>query len=124
MKQSVSRVPIQLTPSPAETRQTYLDVGQPLVANGRNNVGEDGDSEEDDIGVPGLKVICQTNPIGILEDVQGCDQHLSRTEVDRQGNGDLAGEIAPATDPGGYATTPRGREGSGLVVNTAGRGID
>ena len=120
MKPSVSRVPIQ----PNELLMAYLDIGQPLVANRRNNVGEEGDSEEDDIGVPGLKVVGQTNAIGILEDVQGRDQHLRRTEVDRQGDGDLTGEIAPATDPGGHATTPRGREGGSLVVNTTGRGID
>ena len=120
MKPPVSRVPIQ----PNELLMAYLDIGQPLVANRRNNVGEEGDSEEDDIGVPGLKVVGQTNAIGILEDVQGRDQHLRRTEVDRQGDGDLTGEIAPATNPGSDATTPRGREGSGLVVNTTGRGID
>ena len=85
---------------------------------------EQRDTEEDQVGLPGLEVFGESRAVGVLEKVQRLDEEEGRSEVDRERDGDLTGEIAPATNPSHYATAPGGGEGEGLVVNTTGGGKD
>lgn len=82
------------------------------------------DTEEDQVGLPGLEVFGESCAVRVLEKVQRLDEEEGRSKVDGKRDGNLAGEIAPATDPSHYATAPGGREGESLVVNTAGGGKD
>lgn len=105
-------------------RKTYLNVGQPLVSDGRQNVRKQRDTEENEVSVPGLEVFGETHAVRILEQVQRLDEEESRSEVDRQCDGNLTGKITPATDPSRHAAAPGRGEGKGLVVNTTGSRID
>lgn len=105
-------------------KKTYLDVGQPLVSDRGQDMAKNGDTKEDDIGLPGAPIIGQANAILVLEEIQSLDQKPRGSKNNRQRDGDLPGHIAPAAHPGRDATAPGRRERVGLVINTTGRGID
>lgn len=58
------------------------------------------------------------------KDVDARDEEQSGTEVDGQGNGDVADQVCPAADPTSNPTPFSGRKHKGLVVDTSGGRVD
>ena len=87
-------------------------------------MGQQRDGEVDQVGLPGLEVIGDAGPVGVLEDAETRDKQQGGSKVDGQGNGDVSGDIGPAADPRGHATAPQRRQDKGLVVDTTGGGVD
>lgn len=83
-------------------------------------MGEQGEGQEDEEGLVRLEVFGNAGASRIGEDIEAGDEEKSGSEVDGEGNGDVARDIGPATDPRGDTAAPHGRQYEGLIVDTAG----
>lgn len=72
-------------------------------------MGQQGDGEEDEVDLVGLHVIYNPDTGLGFEDIETGDKEQGGPKVYSQGNGDIAEDIGPSTDPGGGATAPGGR---------------
>lgn len=99
---------------------TYIKDRQPLVAQRRDGVTEEGDGEEDEEHLP---VLAREDAIALRvgEHVDAGDEEEGRSEVDSERDGDVSDNEKPAANPA-RNTAPLGRgEHEGLVVDTCGR---
>jgi hypothetical protein len=106
---------------------------EPSVAKGRDGIAEKGDAEEDekDLVVGALE---NTDPgrglgvagigVGLVKDIDATDEEEGGAKVDGEGDGDVANDVEPAADPASDTAPARRGQHKGLVVDTAGGGID
>lgn len=100
---------------------SYIEPRQPLVAQSRHGIAQDGDAEEDEEDLVRLAGKDADAGLG-LEDIDACDEEEGRAEVDGEGDGDVAHDVCPTADPARDAAPFGGREHEGLVVDTCTRG--
>lgn len=81
------------------------------------------DCQEDEIRLIRFEVFRDSDTIGVCEYIEALDEKEGSCKVHGQGDGDRAGQKAPAADPGGGTTTPCRGQGKSLVVDTASGGI-
>lgn len=96
---------------------------QPPVAQGRDGVAQEGDGQEDEedlIRLGGEDALAGA----VLEDADAGNQEQGSAEVDGKGDGHVADDVQPATDPAGHTPPPGRREHKGLVVDAAGGRVD
>ena len=102
-------------------KSTYVEQRQPSVAKSRDQIDTDGDAEENevDLVVNGVENTgLRTISAGSAEDVKTANGEKGGTKVHRQGDGDVAQKVSPATDPGEYTAVLGRRDHESLVVDT------
>lgn len=97
---------------------SYIKNRQPAVTKSRDGVAKKRKSQEDEEDLPGL---AWENPFTIrsLEHIDTRNQEQRGSEVDSQGDGHVADDIHPTTDPTCESAPARWREHKGLVVHTS-----
>ena len=84
---------------------TYVNPGQPAVAEGGDRIAEKGDAqkqEESLIGLAGNDEVLVGS-----ENIDTANQEGCGGEVHREGDGDIANNVKPTTDPSGDAAPLR-----------------
>lgn len=100
-----------------------VEVGQVLVAEGRDGVADKGDGEEREEDLVRLGVPDADSRLA-FEDVDARDEEEGRAELHGQGDGDVADDVRPATDVGSHALVVARGEHERLVVDTTGSRVD
>lgn len=80
-------------------------------------MGQQGDGQENQEGLIGLEIIGDADPGRLFKDIEAADEEQRGTKVHGEGDGDIAGDVGPATDPGCDATAPERREDECLIVS-------
>ena len=107
--------------SHASCNDTYIEQRQPPVTKSRDQVDQDGDSEENEVNlvVGGIEdTSLLTISASGTEDVKTADGEKGSTKVHRQGDGDVSKEVSPATDPGEHTAVLGRRNHESLIVDT------
>lgn len=106
---------------------TYVEKRQPPVSKRRDEVRQDCDGEEDQVGlvVHGVEdTSLHSIGAGGPENVNAANDEEGGTKVHGEGDGDVSKEVSPAADPGEHAAVLGRRDHECLVVDTTSSWVD